>query len=149
MHFFQSLCHVQPDLDILLVELTAEIGDKLHQKNTLCILSLRGWGFHAKDIFFCNILVLPSYDTDLWRRYTLKFVGVLGERWESQISLGEQVKTALRFALWDQWQEETVYGSLLQLSYLWDLKEQRGGESFKVIIRGGNVSHKEEQVLWE
>ena len=35
------------------------------------------------------------------------------------------------------------------LSYLWNLKEQRRGESFKVIIWGGNVTHKEEKILWE
>ena len=64
--------HVQPDLDILFVTLTAEIEDRLHQKNTLCTLCLRGWRFYARLIFFCNILVLPSCNSDSWRRYTLK-----------------------------------------------------------------------------
>ena len=32
--------------------------------------------------------------------------------------------------------------SLSYLSYLWDLEEWRGGESFKVIIWGDNASHK-------
>ena len=49
-------CHVKPDLDILFVKLIAQVGDKLHKKNTLCTLCLRGWGFHAKPIFFCNTL---------------------------------------------------------------------------------------------
>ena len=40
-------------------------------------------------------------------------------------------------------------GAMWQLSYLWDLEEQRGGESFKVIIWGDNASHEEEQFLWE
>ena len=32
------------------------------------------------------------------------------------------------FALWDLWQEGTMFGSLSQLSYLWDLdkQEQKG-----------------------
>ena len=29
------------------------------------------------------------------------------------------VRTALRFALWDQWQKGSVYGALSQLPYLW------------------------------
>ena len=34
------------------------------------------------------------------------------------------MRTALSFALWDQWQEGTMYGALSQLSYLWDLEKQ-------------------------
>ena len=40
-----------------------------------------------------------------------------------------------------------MYGVLLYLSYLQDLKEQEGGENFKNIIWGGNASHKEGQFL--
>ena len=136
---------------IYIIKLTAQIGDRLHQKNTLCTLCFRGQGFHAKPIFFCNILFLRSCNSDLWRKYTLKclFWCIEGKRWDSQFSLREQVRTALRFALLDQWQEETMYSALSQLSYLWDLKEQKGGENFKVIIWGGNASHKEGQFLWE
>ena len=51
---------------------TAQIRDRLYKKSTLSILCLRDWGFHAKPIFFCNILVLPSCNSGLWRRYTIK-----------------------------------------------------------------------------
>ena len=37
-----------------------------------------------------------------------------------------------------------MYGALSQLPYLWDQKKQTGGKSFKVVIWGGNASHKEE-----
>ena len=37
------------------------------------------------------------------------------------------MRTALRFALWDEGFEETMYGTLSYLSYLWDLVEQRWG----------------------
>ena len=36
-----------------------------------------------------------------------------------------------------------MYGALSYLSNLWNLEEQRGEAYFKVIIRGGNASHKE------
>ena len=32
----------------------------------------QGLGFNARHIFFCNILFLPSCNSDSWRRYTLK-----------------------------------------------------------------------------
>ena len=41
------------------------------------------------------------------------------------------------FALWDQWQEGTMFGSLSQLSHLWDLdkQEQKGvGDELKSSI---------------
>ena len=56
----------------LLHGVTLQIGDRLHQKNTLCTLCLIGQEFHAKLIFFCNILVLPGCISDSSRRYTLK-----------------------------------------------------------------------------
>ena len=34
-------------------------------------------------------------------------------------SAWSHVQTALSFALWDQWQEGSVYGALSQLPYLW------------------------------
>ena len=68
-------------------QLTAQIGDRLHQKNIICTLCLRGWGFHAKPIFLC-ILLLPSCNSDSWRRYTLKYPcwcveGKVGELFQS------------------------------------------------------------------
>ena len=74
---FQRLCHVQPDLDILFVKVTAQIGNRLHYKNTLCT-------FSSKSNFFCNTIVLPSCNSDSWRRYTLKcfcwcVYGMVGE----------------------------------------------------------------------
>ena len=40
---------------------------------------------------------------------------------------GGQVNSlANRFALWDQWQEKTMYGALSQLSYFQDLEEEMG-----------------------
>ena len=44
---FQRFCHFPPYLDIFL---------KFSRKKTLCTLWLKGWGFLAKSIFFCNIL---------------------------------------------------------------------------------------------
>ena len=57
---FQRSCHVQLDLDILFIKLTAQIG---HLKNTLCTLRLK---------------------SEYWRRYTcanvfLVCVGEIGE----------------------------------------------------------------------
>ena len=66
------MCQDQHDLDILFAKVTAQIEDKLHLKNTLYTLCLRGWGFHAKPIFFFDTLALPSPNSDSWRRYTLK-----------------------------------------------------------------------------
>ena len=149
---FQRLCHVQLDLAILIVKVKAQIGDRLHWENTLCILYLRGWRFYARSIFFCNILFLPSCNSDLWRRYTLKcFYWCVGERWKSQFSLEEQEKDCL---------EVCFVGLVVRENYVWCLVVvvtfmgfERGmgssGESFKVIIWGGNASHKDEQFLWE
>ena len=42
-----------------------------------------------------------------------------------------------------------MYGAWSQLSYLWDLEEQRGEEHFKVTYKGGNASQKwRRQFLW-
>ena len=39
------------------------INDQIirRKKKTLCKLCLRGWGFHAKPAFFCNILNSDLY----------------------------------------------------------------------------------------
>ena len=80
-----------------------------------CALCLRGWGFHAKPIFICNILKGDLYTdasiTELfwiylvvsqtpWRRYTCTnvFVGMRG-RGGGVSSAWWQVRTALRFTL--------------------------------------------------
>ena len=162
---FQRLCYVQLDLDILFVKLIAQIGDCIRNRglHTLCTLCLRGWGFHAKHVFFCNILngclyidasIAELFQICLVVSQTLEkgihvFVGVLRERQGSQFSLGG-VRTALRFALWDQCQEETMYSAWSQLSYLWDLEEQREGECFKVMIWCDTMqTTKGGQFLWE
>ena len=149
---FQRLCHVQLDLAILIVKVKAQIGDRLHWKNTLRILCLRDWGFHARSIFFCNILVLPSCNSDSWRSYTLKcFYWCVGERWKSEFSLEEQEKDCF---------EVCFVGLVVGENYIWCLVVVvtfmgfeggmgSSGESFKVIIWGGNASRKDGQFLWE
>ena len=96
------MCHVQPDLDILFLKLTAQIEDRLHQRNTRCTLCFGKWGFHAKPNFFCIIIVLPINQTRE-EGYILqcRCCRVVGKVAESVQPGGENVRTALRFSLWD------------------------------------------------
>ena len=118
--------------------------------NTLCT-SLRGCGFHATPAFICNILkgdlyidVLitelfqiclvvsqtPVESTHLCLYSRGRVRGVSSAWW--------QVRTALRFALWYQWQEGTMYGTLSYFLYLWDLdkREQKGvGNALKSSVK--------------
>ena len=74
--------------EIICKDNTLQIGDRLYWKNTLCTLCFKDLGFHVKPIFFCNILVLPSRNSDSCRRYTLKCLC-----WCVQRKVGELVQT--------------------------------------------------------
>ena len=47
--------HVQPELDILFVKLTVQIGDCI-KKTVSAHYASGGWRFHTKSVLFCNIL---------------------------------------------------------------------------------------------
>ena len=131
--------------------ITVQIRDTLHKKNTLCIPCLRDWGFHAKLIFFCIILVLPSCNLGSWIRCTIKCLYWCIEGKVGEFSLGEQVKECFEVAF-----VELVVGgnyvccfAIVLIFVRFEGAMESGGESFKVINWSANASHKERQFLWE
>ena len=126
---FHRLYHGQLDLDILFVKLTIQIWVLL-LKNPLCTLFLRVGDFIQclfLTVIFCKVPLLRS-SFRFAQLYVHKcFVGMRGR--SGGVSLAWwHVRTALRFALWDQWQKGSVYDALSWLPYFWDLhkQEQKG-----------------------
>ena len=69
------------------------------------------WGFHAKPIFFCNILSLPSRNSDSRRRYTLKCFC-----WCVQGKVGELVQPE---GVSEDWHEVCFVELVVGGNYIW------------------------------
>ena len=125
-------------------------------KNTFCTLCLRGWwGFHAMPFLNCNFLPVALIMELI--QVCLVVCQTLGEGarvqmfcWYVRKKLGSQFSlVAYEECLEDCFvvllQERSMYGTLSQLSYLWDLDKQEQkdmGDAQKSSIGGGDASDK-------
>ena len=141
---FQRLCHDQPDFDILLGKLTAQIG------------CLKGWEFHAKSGFFFDIcssgLYFDALNLKLFRMFlvisqSLEKV-VKGVCWCAKGEVGNWFGLEGKRGLpggTGGW-KETMYGVIVVI-FLGLGGEKRWGRCFNFIIWDGK-SQKGNQFLW-
>ena len=123
---FQRSCHVHPHLDILFGKLKAQIV--LDLKSNVCTICLTGLGFHARHVFFFNTFSGDLYIDALIKgsfTFTQLWVRLLGKVHFKRCLLVDWVRMGSQFSLGVCGQEETMYNPLSQLSYLWDLHEQK------------------------
>ena len=118
---------------------------------SLCFFFFWNSVFHAKPILFCNILILPSCNTDSRRRYNLINLyccvqGKVGELFQNSRS-----KWGLPWGLvcWTNGRRKLcmVLCHACHIYGIWGSKEVEG--QFRIIIWCGNASHKEGKFLWE
>ena len=109
-----------------------------------------GVGDFMQSLYQSNIIVLPSFNSDSWRRCTLKRL-----RWCVERKVGELVQPwgASGDCLEVCFVRLVVGGNyahclVVVVVYMrfWRTKRR---ESFKDTIWGGNASHMEGQLLWE
>ena len=80
--------------------------------------------FHTEPIFFCNILVLPRRNSNLWRRYTLKCLF-----WCVEENVGELVQPE---GASEDWLAIYFVGLVAGGNYVWCLVIEIG--KFKSVI---------------